>query len=254
MAFNQDDVDRLLAETGRMCAICNRLHKVQVHHIKPQSEGGLDTYENAIPLCPNCHDEVHAGYAPGRVSRLFTPDELLQHLERTKVLANTQAHLRPGSEAWLADTERLRFFSKCLDRPAFRHHFHQELSFSDFDQAMEDTLLAINTGYWRTRDGEVIERAEGKAHLVNPEWRTLLDRVAQLVGTVRIELRQALSLDRMLFEHGRGSGSRVDDSDYVFSWDSPLTIRIDDLRNEALEALNVALGEAGLARLPAVGN
>lgn len=237
-----------------MCAVCNRMHKVQVHHITPQADGGLDTYENAIPLCPNCHDEVHASYAPGRVSRLYTSDELHQHLERTKELARRQAHLRPGSDAWTADTERLRFFSKCLDRPAFRHHFHQELSFSDFDQAMEDTLLAINTGYWRTRDGEVIERAEGKAHLVNSEWRSTMDRVARLIGGVRIELREAMSLDRMFYEHGRHPGSRFDDNEYLFRWDGPLTSRIDALRNEALDAINVSLVEAGLAPLPAIGS
>jgi len=44
-------------------------------------------------------------------------------------------------------------------------HFHNELSFADFDQALEGTVLAINTGLWRTRDGTVIERSAGKARL-----------------------------------------------------------------------------------------
>ncbi|CAN5575921.1 hypothetical protein BH10ACT3_BH10ACT3_03650 [soil metagenome] len=254
MAFKRHDVDKLLAETGRMCAICGLLHKVQVHHIKPQSEGGADTYENAIPLCPNCHDEVHAGYAPGRVSRTYSPEELRAHLERTKELAKMQVHLRPGNEIWIADTERLRFFSKCLDRPAFRNHFHQELSFSDFDQAMEDTLLALNTGFLRTRDGEVIERADGKTHLVNPEWREAMDRVAYLVGKVRIELREALALDRMFYDHGPSTGIRLDGREDAFRWDGPLTVLIDDLRNQAISAINGPLVEAGLAPLPAVGS
>jgi hypothetical protein len=29
---------------------------VEVHHIVPSSEGGLDTLENAAPLCASCHD------------------------------------------------------------------------------------------------------------------------------------------------------------------------------------------------------
>jgi HNH endonuclease len=29
---------------------------VDIHHILPQSEGGLDTEENAAPLCPSCHE------------------------------------------------------------------------------------------------------------------------------------------------------------------------------------------------------
>ena len=59
MGFRPQDVEELLARTGRMCAICKGRHRVQVHHITPVSEGGADEIVNAIPLCPNCHDEVH---------------------------------------------------------------------------------------------------------------------------------------------------------------------------------------------------
>lgn len=252
MGFPRSVVDRLLAETGRMCAICNRQHGVQVHHIQPREQGGADTSENAIPLCPNCHDEVHSGYAPGRVSRTFTAEELRQHLVRTKQLASQRAELRPGSETWHADVERLRFFSLVLDRPAFRHHFHQELSFANFDQAMEDTVLAINTGYWRTRDGEVIERGQGKSHLVNPAWRSALDDVVRLVGEVRSELRQALTLDEDFYRRRFGRGG-FDEFDDMFRWDGPLGHRIDDLRAQALDALNGALEEAGLNQQPQIG-
>lgn len=34
---------------------------LEVHHIKPLSQGGLDTLENVISLCPNCHRELHFG-------------------------------------------------------------------------------------------------------------------------------------------------------------------------------------------------
>jgi 5-methylcytosine-specific restriction endonuclease McrA len=87
MAFAQRVVDNLLARTGRMCAVCNRLHGVQVHHIVMRSEGGSDDESNAIPLCPNCHDEVHAQHAPGRTTRVYTENELRQHLHRTVDLA-----------------------------------------------------------------------------------------------------------------------------------------------------------------------
>lgn len=254
MSFARPLVDQLLAETGRMCAVCNGMHKVQVHHIVPQAQGGPDTYQNAIPLCPNCHDEVHAHFAPGRTSRTYTPTELGQHLDRTKKLAMQRAHLRPGGETWLEDVGRLQFFSQCLDRPAFRDQFHQELSFSNFDQAMEDTVLAINTGFWRTRDGEVLERGQGKSRLVNPTWRQAMDDVVRLIGEVRRELRAALALDGMLFESGRPHRDRFDEFAHQFRWDMPLTHRIDDLRNQAIETMNGALSEAGLNQLPLVGN
>lgn len=83
MSFDAAEVDRLLVQTGRRCCICKTLHRVQVHHITPQGQGGSDNIDNAIPLCPSCHDEVHIGYAPGRVTRQYTPAELKLHRQQT---------------------------------------------------------------------------------------------------------------------------------------------------------------------------
>jgi hypothetical protein len=59
------------------------LHHVQLHHIVPKGNGGDDSIENAIPLCPNCHNEVHGSHASGRTTRAYTPDELKLHIART---------------------------------------------------------------------------------------------------------------------------------------------------------------------------
>ena len=34
---------------------------LEIHHLVPLSEGGEDTLENAIALCPNCHRKMHYG-------------------------------------------------------------------------------------------------------------------------------------------------------------------------------------------------
>jgi hypothetical protein len=39
----------------------NRQPYLEVHHVLPLSEGGPDTVDNAIALCPNCHRRVHHG-------------------------------------------------------------------------------------------------------------------------------------------------------------------------------------------------
>lgn len=36
---------------------------LEVHHIIPLSQGGLDSLENVISLCPNCHRQIHFGPA-----------------------------------------------------------------------------------------------------------------------------------------------------------------------------------------------
>jgi len=76
MGFRRDSVEKLLAATGRRCCICGTLHCVQVHHIVPNEHGGSDRIDNAIPLCPNCHDNVHAQKASGRTTRSYSADEL----------------------------------------------------------------------------------------------------------------------------------------------------------------------------------
>lgn len=235
MAFRPQDVDDLLAQTGRMCAICKHRHRVQVHHITPVSEGGSDDISNGIPLCPNCHDEVHSPYAPGRVSRSYSESELRRHLAETIRLARREADAAPGTRTWEADRELILFYAQCLDRPAFQTYFHMELSFADMDRALEDTLLALNTGYWRTRDGTLIERAEGKAHVANPAWRKCLDDAVAAIDHARRLMRHALGLDVDLYrwEYERHSDSLRQNRD--------LGDEMDRLRQEAVENINAIL-------------
>ena len=34
---------------------------LEVHHIKPLSQGGEDSLENVKAICPNCHRKIHFG-------------------------------------------------------------------------------------------------------------------------------------------------------------------------------------------------
>jgi 5-methylcytosine-specific restriction endonuclease McrA len=68
---NPDVVDEVLYRARGICSHCNMLAPfnrsldgspyLEVHHITPLSQGGEDTVENAIALCPNCHRKVHFG-------------------------------------------------------------------------------------------------------------------------------------------------------------------------------------------------
>jgi hypothetical protein len=236
-----------------MCAVCQHRHGVQVHHIVPRFEGGSDDANNAIPLCPNCHSEVHASYAPGRTTRVYTQAELRGHLERTIELASGQQHLARGDDDWNRDVELIRFYGGCLDRPAFRTHFHNELSFADFDQALEDAVLAINTGLWRTRDGTVIERSAGKGRLINPAWRDRMDEVVTSIMQARHALREALGLDQMIM-HLDDRRSSFGRHDQRFRGDVMLGGEMDRLRQQALDAINQALREADLPTLKRIGD
>lgn len=52
---------------------------MEIHHIDPKSQGGQDIEENGIPLCFDCHADVHAQSVKGRG---FTPSELKKHKEQ----------------------------------------------------------------------------------------------------------------------------------------------------------------------------
>src|SRR5204863_4912147 len=46
----------------RHCCLCHqRKHtRLTCHHIVPEADKGPDTFDNCIPLCPDCHAEVMA--------------------------------------------------------------------------------------------------------------------------------------------------------------------------------------------------
>jgi len=71
--FNRspDVVAEALLRAGGICERCSKPAPfsrksdgspyLEVHHKLPLSEGGPDTLQNVIALCPNCHREVHFG-------------------------------------------------------------------------------------------------------------------------------------------------------------------------------------------------
>lgn len=68
---NPDVVAEVLQRANGKCEACgkaapfrrrsNDTPYLEVHHCKQLSDGGDDTVENAIALCPNCHREKHFG-------------------------------------------------------------------------------------------------------------------------------------------------------------------------------------------------
>jgi 5-methylcytosine-specific restriction protein A len=68
---NADVVAEVLRRAKGVCERCKKtapfLRKsdgspyLEVHHLRQLANGGEDTVENAIALCPNCHRELHCG-------------------------------------------------------------------------------------------------------------------------------------------------------------------------------------------------
>lgn len=58
----------ILQEAGGMCELCGQPGPfilptgetyLEVHHIKQLANGGPDSVENAVAVCPNCHRLLH---------------------------------------------------------------------------------------------------------------------------------------------------------------------------------------------------
>ncbi len=68
---NSDVIAEVLERANGICERCkkpapfirdsNNSPYLEVHHILPLAEGGDDTVENAVGLCPNCHRHAHNG-------------------------------------------------------------------------------------------------------------------------------------------------------------------------------------------------
>lgn len=52
---------------------------METDHIKPKAEGGTDDIDNAIPICFECHAEIHSYNVRHPRGRKFRPEELKEH-------------------------------------------------------------------------------------------------------------------------------------------------------------------------------
>lgn len=140
---------------------------------------------NGIWLCQSC-------------SKLIDGDDLrytVDLLHRWKRLSEEATVLELETLSPAQNTEQdkalIKFYVQCFDRPAFQNDIRQEGHMEDFDKAIEDTIIALNTGVLRTRDGDIIKQAEGKAFVQNPEWREKLYNVVDILTAIRRRLKIA---------------------------------------------------------------
>jgi len=92
--FPEREATELLARCHWRCCICHRFCgvKMELDHMQSSADGGPDTIDNAMPVCFECHAEIHAYNDRHPRGRKFTPEELRLHKERWLRLCETSAH------------------------------------------------------------------------------------------------------------------------------------------------------------------
>lgn len=81
MSFSEKVQAEALAACGRCCCICHKFcgTKIALHHIKQKAYGGDDSFENCIPLCLDCHEDMGKADPKHVTGKHYTERELILH-------------------------------------------------------------------------------------------------------------------------------------------------------------------------------
>ncbi len=149
MSFSSKVKEEVLVCSARHCCVCHRYCGVgiEVHHIIPKEKGGDDLFENAIPLCFDCH--ANAGhynpkhprgtkYSPRELEKArenwyeqvknrgvktpaqFAPELLIKHLKTnnweilTEIVNGNYAAF-PEKNIFLYKNETFKFFERLVN-------------------------------------------------------------------------------------------------------------------------------------------
>jgi hypothetical protein len=177
MKFKQDEVDELLAKCHRRCSICHRFcgSKMETDHIILQSEEGNDNIDNAIPLCFDCHAEVHSYNNKHPRGRKYHPNELKKHKEQWLKICATSPQIFTERIPYSDGGPFSGLFSEIefnnlivqnnLDIPFEVQEFHKIVSSGELSLLSEKdrneimssyALLKINNSYFAQRNPDLI--------------------------------------------------------------------------------------------------
>jgi hypothetical protein len=149
----------------------------------------------------------------------------------------------PSRSSQVEDTELLRFYSQCFDRPAFQDPFQQEGSMEAFDDAIADTITAINTGTLRARDGTILAQAKGKSYLSNHSWRESMDTIVDLLRAIRSRYSLAVQTGQIHI------GSEYQGRQFYDIRDEQVAEWMDSTRAEVIQLFSGLCEEAGIPPL-----
>lgn len=192
---------------------------------------------NGIWLCQNCAKLIDSDTKRFTVELLSAWKQIAEEYAITEVCSNATMQNADN------DISLINFFVQCFDRPAFQDNINQEGRMEDFDKAIEDTIIALNTGILRTRDGVIIKQSEGKSAVNNPMWRNKLDNIGDMLISIRRRLK--IAEEENAFTK---SDNRDHEVFYCFR-DRELEKRFNFTREEILKILSSICREAGIREL-----
>jgi hypothetical protein len=183
---------------------------METDHIEPKGEGGTDDIDNAIPVCFDCHAEIHL-YNPAHPrGRKYTAEELRMHRDQWLQLAETSAQVlasapqQPDVGPLQGLVDELEYNQVVLRRidtaqigaPLATRQFHEAIG-SGAISLMDDQLKGLIYGGYAT-----IERASTyitamAAFPMNSNaWANAINRAIEVMRQAQPEVVAALDVLR----------------------------------------------------------
>lgn len=147
MGFTATIKEQAMRACARHCCICHRYKgvKMELHHIKQRADGGEDSFENAIPVCYDCHSDI--GHYNPRHPRgtKFTEEELKKSKENW--YKRVEEGNIPTYEQVSDDVQTIYFVADSFDILA---EVILEKDFKTFNKYKNNVLLFENeiSEYW----------------------------------------------------------------------------------------------------------
>ena len=193
--------------------------------------------DNGIWLCQNCAKLIDSDTNRYTIDLLRAWKQIAEEYAIIEVATDCIGNNVDG------DISLIKFYVQCFDRPAFQDEICQEGRMEDFDKAIEDTIIALNTGILRTRDGSIIKQSEGKSTISNPMWRQKLDNIVDMLASIRRRLKIAEE------EKEFTKSIRNDYEVFYCFHDRELEEWFNVTREEILKMLSSVCKEAGIREL-----
>jgi hypothetical protein len=205
--FKTEDVEKLLIACHRCCCICHRFCgvKIELDHIIQQADDGPDTYENAIPVCFECHAEIHSYNPKHPRGRKFQPDELRGHRDQWLAICSEHPEIFRRSSVARAEVgplqsliDELEFNEAITAAPSGPDQFclFKERQFLEAMRAgsiatlQDDLKQSINAAY--VQMGQANQLVNTLANTHNPSMVGLLcDRALMKIQTSGQQIQKA---------------------------------------------------------------
>jgi hypothetical protein len=197
------------------------------------------SFDNGIWLCQDCAKLIDSDEKRYNVDIIRKWKELSE----AAALLDIENPVNIPNNDDIEDKKIIRFFSQCFDRPAFQDEFMQEGSIEAFDKAMEDTIIALNTGCLRDRNGSIVFQYYGKSYLSNYEWREKMDKIVDLLRAIRSRYQLAIQLGQIHI------GSEYEGKQFYCFHDHRLAIWFDETRADILYLFSSICKEVGIHNL-----